>query len=318
MKVERVTPKSLEREKAAEYALAVCKEGLGKAGMKTKNLGGGSFGTAVGVTFGDGSEAVVKFLRADEMLEKETHDLKLLAENCAVRMPKVLYSRRAGSGIPLDCYIMDKIEGSTLFMSFGKLLYSKNARLKFADEVASALHGIHECRLDSFGDTLNPRFSSWIDCYEPFMEDVYSAAKQLSDEGQLPAEIVLAMTRARDKFSDIFSEPVREAGLIHGDLNVGNIMVGRGLEITGFIDPLNSMYADREYDLFQFNNLTGKRFFLCDTYLKKYGASEKVEQKLAFYGLWNEVYCFIKAGTLIPFIMNPLVKNMNAVLDRGV
>lgn len=51
---------------------------------------------------------------------------------------------------------------------------------------------------------------------------------------------------------------------------------------------------------------------------QKYGASEKAEQKLAFYALWNEVYCFVKAGTLIPFIMNPLVKNMNAVLGRGV
>lgn len=63
MNVERVTPKNLEREKAAEYALAVCKEGLGKSGVKTKNLGGGSFGTAVGVTLCDGGEAVVKFLR---------------------------------------------------------------------------------------------------------------------------------------------------------------------------------------------------------------------------------------------------------------
>ena len=70
MNVEKVTPKSLESEKAAEYALAVCEEGLGKSGVKTKNLGGGSFGTAVGVTFGDGIEAVVKFLRADGMLEK--------------------------------------------------------------------------------------------------------------------------------------------------------------------------------------------------------------------------------------------------------
>lgn len=70
MNVEKVTPKSLESEKAAEYALAVCEEGLGKSGVKTKNLGGGSFGTAVGVTFGDGIEAVAKFLRADGMLEK--------------------------------------------------------------------------------------------------------------------------------------------------------------------------------------------------------------------------------------------------------
>ena len=150
------------------------------------------------------------------------------------------------------------------------------------------------------------------------MNEVYSAAKQLSEDGQLSPEIVSAMSCARDKFQNIFSQSISDACLIHGDLNVGNIMVGKGLRITGFIDPLNSMYADREYDLFQFNNLTGKRFFLCDTYLKKYGASEKAEQKLAFYALWNEVYCFVKAGTLIPFIMNPLVKNMNAVLGRGV
>ena len=32
MNVEKVIPKSLEPEKAAEYALAVCEEGLGKSG----------------------------------------------------------------------------------------------------------------------------------------------------------------------------------------------------------------------------------------------------------------------------------------------
>lgn len=179
MNVERVTPKTLEREKAAEYALAVCKEGFGKSGVKTKNLGGGSFGTAVGVTLRDGGEAVVKFLRADGMLDKETHDLRLLSENCGVRMPKVLCSRCADGDIPFDCYIMDKIEGKTLFMSFGKLLYAKSARLDFADRVTDALHDIHECRSDKFGDTVKPCFSSWRECYEPFMEEVYSAAKKL-------------------------------------------------------------------------------------------------------------------------------------------
>lgn len=92
------------------------------------------------------------------------------------------------------------------------------------------------------------------------------------------------MTRARDRFSSIFSQPVSDACLIHGDLNVGNIMVGKGLEITGFIDPLNSMYADREYDLFQFNNLSGKRFFLCDTYLKSTVRAKRRSKSLRFTG----------------------------------
>lgn len=119
------------------------------------------------------------------------------------------------------------------------------------------------------------------------------------------------MRAAWKKFDVIFSEKVKTACLIHGDLNVGNIMVGKGYEITGIIDPLNSMYADREYDLFQFDNLTGKRFFLRETYIRKYGASRYCMQKLAFYGLWNEVYCYIKSGVLVGLIMDPLVKNMH-------
>lgn len=82
-----------------------------------------------------------------------------------------------------------------------------------------------------------------------------------------------------------------------------------------FIDPLNSAYADAEYDLFQFDNLTGKRFFLRETYTEKYGASRYCAQKLAFYGLWNEVFCYIKSGVLVNIIMNPLVKNMLKQLE---
>lgn len=317
MNIEKVVPLELDAKKAADYALSVAGEGLGKRAVRAKSLGGGSFGMAFVVTLSDGSEAVVKFLRADGMLEKETHDLALLAEHCGVRMPTVFFSRVRDDVVPVDSYVMDKIDGKTLLMDFPKLLCSKSAKLRFADEVTSALHGIHKCTADKFGDTMDPKYTTWTDCYEPFARGVLKKAEELASSGQLSQDIVEAMRRAWEKFGDIFSEPVGEACLIHGDLNVGNIMVGKGLNVTGFIDPLNSMYADREYDLFQFNNLTGKKFYLCETYAKKYGASKNFEQKLAFYGLWNEVYCFIKAGTLFPFIMNPLVKNMNAVLDRS-
>ena len=106
------------------------------------------------------------------------------------------------------------------------------------------------------------------------------------------------MREAWKKFDVIFSENVKDACLIHGDLNIANIMVGKKYKISGFIDPLNSMYADREYDLFQFDNLTGKRFYLRETYIKKYGASKYCDVKCAFYGLWNEVYCYISRAYL--------------------
>ena len=128
-----------------------------------------------------------------------------------------------------------------------------------------------------------------------------------------------AMENAWTCFDIIFSEEVRDACLIHGDLNLANIFIDNG-KLSAFIDPLNTMYADREYDLFQFNNLTGKRFKLSQTYIEKYGASKYCKEKLAFYGLWNEVFCYIKSGVLVNVIMNPLVKNMmkstNKFLNR--
>ncbi len=124
------------------------------------------------------------------------------------------------------------------------------------------------------------------------------------------------MRAAWDKFDIIFSEEVTDACLIHGDMNIANIMIDKRHKLSGFIDPLNSMYADREYDLFQFDNLTGKRFYLRETYVKKYGASKYCDVKCAFYGLYHEVYSYIKSGMLVGFIMNPLVKNMNKRLSE--
>lgn len=98
-------------------------------------------------------------------------------------------------------------------------------------------------------------------------------AEEYFARGRLSGKVIEAMRAAWAKFDVIFSEEPERACLIHGDLNVGNIMVGRGYRLTGFIDPLNSMYADVEYDLFQFDNLTGKRFYLRETYIGKYGAS---------------------------------------------
>jgi len=311
MKVERIQALPLDKPTAKQYSAAIAREQYGQDAETIKYLGGGSFGRAFGVTFADGKQFVIKFLRAKDMLEKETHDLTLLAAHCPIKMPHVLFTRYADAEIPIDCYGMEQIEGKPAFMAFGMLFASKRKRLTFAETVTTALHEIHRVKSVTFGDTLSPEFETWVDCYRPFAKAVLDKAEELYRTKTLSSKIIVAMRAAWKKFDVIFSEPVNDACLIHGDLNVVNIMVGKKYEITGFIDPLNSMYADREYDLFQFDNLTGKRFHLRETYLKKYGATKYCDAKCAFYGLWNEVYCYIKSGVLVNVIMNPLVKNMH-------
>lgn len=316
MLVERIVPIPVTKIQAEEYARKAAETELNETVLRIKNLGGGSFGRAFGLTLKSGKEIVVKLLRAKNMMRKEAHDLELLRQNCNVNVPKVLFVRDADKSIPVDCYGMEKIEGKSAMFAFGMLFQSKKKRLIFAEKVTEALHRVHECQNPRFGDTLNPDCETWIDCYKPFAKEVLEKAEELYSEGNLSKKIILTMRAAWEKFDVIFSEEVTEACLIHGDLNINNIMVGKNHEITGFIDPLNSMYADREYDLFQFDNLTGKRFFLRKTYREKYGSSQFCDQKLAFYGLWNEVFCLIRAGTLVGFIMNPLVRNMKRKLKE--
>ena len=316
MKAERIEALPLTKEQASAYAKIVIGQKLGINVKKTVYMGGGSFGHAVSVQCKDGQKLVVKFLRAKGMLEKEVHDLKLLSRYSTIKIPGVLFTRFADAEIPVDCYGMELIEGKSALFAHGMLLMSKKRRKDFADKVTSALHAIHSCKNDKFGDTMNADCEGWLDHYRPFAKEVLKKAEEYFAAGKLQESVILAMRAAWEKFDVIFSEEVKDACLIHGDLNVCNIMVGKGYKITGFIDPLNSAYADREYDLFQFDNLTGKRFFLRETYIEKYGASRYCLQKLAFYGLWNEVYCYIKSGVLIGFIMDPLVKNMNERLKE--
>ena len=310
MKVERIEALPLTKEQTLGYARIVVRERLGKLAGNVRYMGGGSFGRAVSVQCTDGQSLVVKFLRAKDMMEKEAHDLKLLAKYSTVRVPDVLFTRRGDEKIPVDCYGMERIEGKSSLFALGMLFLGKRRRREFADRVTTALHAIHSCKRDTFGDTMDAGFERWLDYYRPFAEGVLKKAEEYFEAGKLKEKVILAMRAAWEQFGVIFSEEVKEACLIHGDLNVGNIMVGKGYRITGFIDPLNAAYADREYDLFQFDNLTGKRFFLRETYLKKYGASRYCMQKLAFYGLWNEVYCYIRSGVLVGFILDPLVENM--------
>lgn len=310
MEIERVLAIPLDNEQAIKYTEDIVNDNFKGKINKIKYLGGGSFGKAYLISFENQEEIVIKFLRAKNMLAKEVNALETLSKHCPVQMPRVIYSRPADDRIPVDCYAMSKISGKPAFSSLSLFFASKRKRLQFADSVTNALHEIHLCQADKFGDISTPQYDDWLEFYKPFAEGVLNKAEEMYKCGELSKKIITALRAAWEKFDDIFCQKVTKSCLIHGDLNIANVMVDRSNNLSGFIDPLNTMYADNEYDLFQFDNLLGKRFRLKETYIRKFGASEKCDAKCAFYGLYNEVYCYIKSGVLVNFIMNPLIKNM--------
>ena len=125
------------------------------------------------------------------------------------------------------------------------------------------------------------------------------------------------MERGWEAFDTIFSEPVEKACLIHGDLHVMNIMSDNKLRVTAVIDPQDSMWADPEYELFQFRNMTGDLFGLYRTYKEKYPVSASCDIKIAFYALYHEADFYFKTDRRTHEYLPVFVLRMKKELRRA-
>lgn len=314
-------PRSVNRitkGEAENYAVRLLVQALSCQVRDIKFIGGGSFGYVYLASIDKApGKVILKACRAEGMCEREAMELTVLGQNSRIKIPKVYFTHLASNKIPMDFICMEFVEGKNCFTNFSYLFKSRKVKQAFADQVTSAMRVWHETENDKFGPLGNAMFDTWLDYYKPFAEDILATARQLHTNGRLETRVLDAMERAWRAFDVIFSEPVPKAGLIHGDLNVMNIMADKDLHPVAFIDPLESRWADIEYDLFQLRNLTGDRFKLYETYKAKYPVSHNCDLKVSFYALYHEVYCYILSGHKTNMLLMPLVKRMNKMLKKA-
>lgn len=80
-----------------------------------------------------------------------------------------------------------------------------------------------------------------------------------------------------------------------------NIMVDpKTLALIAFIDPCGSIWADKEYDLFQLRNMWGDAYGLYETYKRRTETSEFTDFRVAYYGAMLEASMRLKGGHTIP------------------
>ncbi|MCH5316664.1 MAG: aminoglycoside phosphotransferase family protein [Eubacterium sp.] len=308
---------NVTKEAARKFAVAVLEKKLSCKVSSIKYLGGGAFGFVYLAEIDKQPEKLImKACRTNGMCGREAQSLTLLGKNSIIKIPKVYFTFLASDDIPIDFICMEFIEGTDCFTNRAFLFKSSRKRKEFADKITSAMRVWHETENDKFGLVGNAIYDSWLDYYKPFSEDILLTARKLHKQGRLKESVMDAMERAWSAFDEIFSEPVEKAGLIHGDLNVMNIMADKNLNPTAIIDPLECCWADTEYDLFSLRNMTGERFGLYETYKSKYHVSEKCDLKTSFYALFFEVYCYILAGVETVTIPPVLVKRMNKELKK--
>lgn len=275
----------------------VISEKLNKKAVNFKFIGGGSYGRVYKVALSDGQVIAVKGYMLPGMHEEEARQLELLSKNTSVKMPEVLFTYEDGNTAVLA---MSFVEGQNVLNPLF-LLKSKAQKQKFADAVISGMLEWHSVTNDKFGSLSNPTYDSWYDFYKTERQEPWlKALKELSDKGKFSKKkmnLLFEATEIFNKLPEEGSEPV----LIHADLNIMNIMADpKTLKLIAFIDPCGSMWADREYDLFQFRNMWGDAYGLYEAYKKKCGASKYTDFRVAYYGAMLEASMRLKGGHTVP------------------
>ncbi len=275
----------------------IAEENLNTRIDNLKFIGGGSFGKVYKCTKSDGEIIILKAYHVSGMEKTEAEQLKLLGTNTSVKMPQV-YFTHTDDEIAVLC--MSFIEGkNALDPSF--LLKSKAQKQSFANDVIDGMLKWHSVKGEKFGYLENATYDSWKEFYiENKASRDLVGLKKLMDEGKYSKKNYDLLCRGLDIFKEVASEPESPV-LIHGDLNIMNIMADpKTMKLTGFIDPCGSMWADREYDLFQFLNMWGNAYKLYDTYKSKCQTSEHCDFKVAFYGALHENSMRLKGGLVVP------------------
>lgn len=275
----------------------VISEKLNKKAVNFKFIGGGSYGRVYKVALSDGEVIAVKGYKLEGMHEEEARQLEMLSKNTSVKMPEVLFTYEDDNTAVLA---MSFVEGQNVLNPLF-LLKSKAQKQKFADDVISGMLEWHSVTNDKFGSLSNPTYDSWYDFYKTERQEPWlKALKELSDKGKFSKKkmnLLFDATEIFNKLPEEGSEPV----LIHADLNIMNIMADpKTLKLIAFIDPCGSMWADREYDLFQFRNMWGDAYGLYETYKKKCGESKYTDFRVAYYGAMLEASMRLKGGHTVP------------------
>ncbi|MBO7319591.1 MAG: phosphotransferase [Clostridia bacterium] len=270
---------------------------LGKAVDSLNFIGGGSFGRVYKAELSDGEAIAVKAYKLQGDQYGEAQQLDILADNTSVKMPEVVFTYEDEDTAILA---MTFVEGKNVLEPVF-LLRSKVQKKAFAEAVVDGMLQWHSVTNDKFGSLAAPEYESWFDYYKTEKQEPWMAGfRDLSKKGKLSKNRVKLLEEATELFNslpDEDSEPV----LIHGDLNIMNIMADpKTLELIAFIDPNGCMWADREYDLYQFHNMWGDAYGLYETYKEKYPLSPYADFRVAYYGAMHEVSMRLKVGHVIP------------------
>lgn len=275
----------------------IVRENLNTEISDVRFIGGGSFGKVFSCNSEMLGEMALKIYRVQGMQHREADHLRLLSNVSGINVPKVHLVYESKN---IALMAMSFIEGENVLDPIF-LLKSKHMKKQFAESTVDWLLKIHSVKGKKYGFTAEGECESWLEFFRKnVVEPQMNGLKELMEKGKYNHKSYKLLEEATRLFFDIANEPDNPV-LIHSDLNIMNIMADKSdLSLTGFIDPGKMIWADREYDLFQFLNMWGNCYGLYDTYKERFKLSEHCDFKVAYYAALNEASCRLAGGLIMP------------------
>lgn len=289
-------------------------EKLNKNATSFKFIGGGSYGRVYKTTLSDGEVIAIKAYKVQGSQYAEAEQLEMLSKNTNVKMPEVCFTYEDDETAVLA---MTFVEGQNVLNPLF-LLKNKKQKQTFADDVISGMLGWHSVTNDKFGALSDPAYDSWYEFYKNEKQEPWlKGLNELCNQGEFSKKRLQLLLEATELFNNLPQEETKPV-LIHSDLNIMNIMADpKTFKLLAFIDPCESIWADKEYDLYQFHNMWGDAYSLYETYKKRCPLSPYADFRVAYYGAMHEVSMRLKVGHILPIWedlnINRLKKEMKKI-----
>ncbi|MDD2269203.1 MAG: phosphotransferase [Eubacteriales bacterium] len=265
----------------------------------------------------NGTDVVIKVYLKIGFMKKELRQLEELRKFSIVPIPQV-YGYFYGDGeLTTDIYFMEYMPGVPVRFV---VLDNEANRQRVADEVVDAHLALH--------NTVNPNGFGELDC-DTFLQNwetlfynrINSYFQYLNTlkDNPLSVKAQVLINEAFYNFKNVFTQPVKEARLIHGDYKMKNLLIDPNtLKLTAMLDPMDCCYGDRESDLFTYTNPhKDAKFGFLENYTSKVRLSDKFLLKNQYYFLWNELKLFILMGYCFNDTFEQLGQNISDMIKYG-
>lgn len=265
----------------------------------------------------NGTDVVIKVYLKIGFMRMEVRQLEELRKFSIVPIPQV-YGCFFGDGdLTTDIYFMEFMPGVPVrFVAFD----NEADRERIADAVVDAHIALHNVvNPNGFGELDCENFSqNWETLFHNRIDGYFQYLNTLKDS-PLSAKARTLIDEAYYSFDNVFTQPVKEACLIHGDYKMKNVLIDpKTFKLTAILDPMDCCYGDRESDLFTYTNPhRDAKFGFLENYTSKVCLSDKFLLKNQYYFLWNELKLFILMGYCFNDTFEQLGQNISDMIKYG-